>query len=78
MLLTLVVGGVFLFFFGIMPMFVIYGLVIFGLLACFGCFHYLLWGRSMSREVAAEREEEEGAGEPDERFTDGPHGPSRF
>ena len=55
MLLTLVAGGFFVFFVGIMGMFIIHALVIFALLACFGCFHYFLWGRSMSQDVRPAR-----------------------
>jgi hypothetical protein len=78
MLLTLVVGGAMLFFVGIMGMFVVHALVIFTLIAAFGCFHYFLWGRSMSEQVAQEREEEQAILEIDERFTDGPHRPTRY
>jgi hypothetical protein len=54
--LTLFVGGVLLFFldmisFGIFT----YALVVAGFIFLVGCFHYLLWGRAMSEEVAAER-----------------------
>jgi hypothetical protein len=46
--LTVVTGGYF-----------IYVLAAAAGIAVFGCVHYLLWGRSMTREVAGEREEEE-------------------
>jgi threonine/homoserine/homoserine lactone efflux protein len=38
---------------------VIGAVVVVFMIAGFGCLHYLLWGRSLSQEVAGEREEEE-------------------
>jgi len=43
--------------------------------------HYLLWGRSMSNAVAAEREEEaedEAEADGEDWPLDGPHGPRRY
>lgn len=77
-LLMLVFGGMFVVAVGIMGMFVIHAVVVFGLLFAFGLAHWLLWGRALSNEVAAEREVEETTAPPDDRFTDGPHGPTRY
>jgi len=77
-LLTVVFGGMFIFAIGILGMFVIHAIVVFGLLFAFGLCHWLLWGRALTTEVAAEREVEETTAPPDDRFTDGPHGPTRY
>jgi hypothetical protein len=55
--LTLIVGGLLIFFldlisFGIFT----YALAVGAGVFLLGCFHYLLWGRSMTEQVAAERE----------------------
>jgi hypothetical protein len=57
-------------------MFIVHAVVIFILIAGFGCFHYLLWGRSMSQQVAAEREEHEALLKED-WSEDGPHRPEQ-
>lgn len=71
LLCTLVVGGGLVFMIGLMGMFVIHAITVMAVVVAFGMFHYLLWGRSLSREVEGEREEEEGfkaldSGPPDE------------
>jgi hypothetical protein len=72
LLCTLVVAGGTVFMVGLMGMFVIHAITVMAVVVCFGMFHYLVWGRSLSRQVEAEREEEEGfrplddAGPPDD------------
>lgn len=78
LLLTLVGAGILLFFVGIMGMFALQALGVVGVLALFGGAHYLLWGRSLSQEVAAEREADEPVVDDDGSPPDGPHGPRRF
>jgi Flp pilus assembly protein TadB len=77
LLLTLVAAGVFLFMVAIMGMFVIHALIVFTLISGFGLFHYLLWGRAMSQDVAAEREQQALA-DGEDWPEDGPHRPPRF
>src|SRR5262245_37959596 len=53
-------------------------LVVAGGIGVLGAMHYLLWGRSFSREVKAEREELEGNEEPEEWSYDAPIEPRRY
>jgi len=39
--------------------FFLYVVLVAGGMACYGLFHYLLWGKMLSQEVAGEREEEQ-------------------
>lgn len=78
LLLTLVAAGFLLFFISIMGMFALHALGVVGVLVFFGGMHYLLWGRSLSNEVAAEREEDEPPLDEDGSPLDGPHGPRRY
>ena len=56
----LTVGGGLVLMVGLMGMFVIHALTVMAMLVGIGFFHYFMWGRSLSQEVAGEREEEEG------------------
>ena len=78
LLLTLVAAGFLLFFISIVGMFALHALGVVGVLVFFGGMHYLLWGRSLSSEVAAEREEDEPPLDEDGSPLDGPHGPRRY
>jgi hypothetical protein len=80
MLATMAIVGAFAFLVVIMGVFVFHALGIFALLACFGFAHWLLWGRSMSQEVSAEREQEEDQITEEYGYwpDDGPHGPRRY
>jgi len=77
-------GGIFVFCLGLMGPFALQALVVVGIVFGIGLCHYLLWGRSMEREVEAERaasaaaEEEDVPPETNGWPTDGPHGPRRF
>ncbi len=55
---TLAIAGFFVFFVGIMGVFVLHALVVFVVLVAFGFGHWLLWGRAMTNETAPEREEQ--------------------
>jgi hypothetical protein len=56
--LVLFLGGILVFFLDLISMGIFtYALGVGGLVFALGCFHYLLWGRAMSEEVAAERRE---------------------
>ena len=48
--------------------FLIYILLVVAACAAVGVFHYLLWGRSLSEEVAGEREEMEGREQGEEEW----------
>lgn len=74
LLLSLVAAGFLLFFVSIMG----HALFIMGTLAFFGLFHYVVWGRSMSREVATEQEDETAPTDADGWPPDGPHRPRDF
>lgn len=78
LLLTLLASAFLLFFVSIMGMFALHALGVVGVLVLFGGMHYLLWGRSLSQEVAAEREEDEPPVAEDGGPLDGPHGPRRY
>ncbi len=55
--LATLVGGMFLFFLYLITLGIVGNVLGIGVLICaVGILHYLLWGRSMSAEVAAERE----------------------
>jgi hypothetical protein len=55
--LALFVAGVIVFFLDLISMGIFtYALAVAGGVVLLGCFHYLAWGRSMSEQVAAERE----------------------
>ena len=55
--LTLLFGGVIVFFLDIISFGIFsYAGMVAGAIVVLGCLHYLLWGRAMSEEVAAERE----------------------
>ncbi len=63
---------------------IIMGPFFFGLLgviaaiAVLGCVHYFLWGRSMDRQVAGEREEQKLQADVEEYPLDEPHWPRRL
>jgi hypothetical protein len=81
LLSTLAVAGFFVFFVGIMGVFVLHAMVVFAIVVAFGFGHWLLWGRAMTTETALEREEQEeqeSAQETGYWPDDGPHGPRRF
>lgn len=79
LLATMAIAGAFAFLVVLMGAFVLHAIGIFAVLALFGCAHWLLWGRSMSHEVAAEREQEEELLTEEYGYwpEDGPHGPRR-
>ena len=55
--LAVIVGGIILFFLYVVSLGVVGNVLMgAGLIAIVGALHYLLWGRSLSEEVAAERE----------------------
>lgn len=54
---TLAVAGFFVFFVGIMGVFVLHALIVFIVMVAFGFGHWLLWGRAMTSETAHERAE---------------------
>jgi hypothetical protein len=78
LLIMLVLGGFVVFFVGIMGVFILHAIMIVGVMALFGTFHYLVWGRSLSQEVAPEQEEAEPPLDADGWPLDGPHGPTRY
>lgn len=78
MLLTLGAAGFLVVLVGIMGVFILHAVLILGVLCLFGCFHYFLWGRALSEQVAPEREEEVVPTDADGYPLDGPHGPHRF
>jgi hypothetical protein len=81
LLSTLAIAGFFVFFVGIMGVFVLHALGVFAVLVAFGFGHWLLWGRAMTSEMALEREvqqEEEATQQTGYWPDDGPHGPRRF
>jgi hypothetical protein len=57
LMLSLFVGGILLFFLDLVSMGVFtYALGVGGAIFLLGCFHYLLWGRAMTEQVAEERQ----------------------
>jgi len=75
LLLTLFGAGCFVFCMGLFGHLFIEALLVVGVIGGVGMCHYLLWGRSLSAEVEAEREPEDndepwapGDGPPDERI----------
>jgi hypothetical protein len=62
--LAVFLAGLFLMFFLVLLIFLTNGLFLYvlllaGAIAAVALFHYVLWGRSLSQEVAGEREEEQ-------------------
>ncbi len=83
LMLTAFGAGVLLYAAMLMGPFVFAALGIAAVIGGVGACHYLLWGRSMDREVEPERSEaapegEEVAPETNGWPTDGPHGTRRF
>ena len=73
LLCTLVLAGGLVFMIGLMGMFVIHAITVMLALVAFGAFHYLLWGRSLSRQLENEHEESTDSapppdGPPDDAF----------
>jgi hypothetical protein len=58
-LLGLVALAVLVFLIGILGTMVFEAVLLIGIIAFFGAFHYIVWGHSLSRQVALERKEEE-------------------
>jgi hypothetical protein len=79
LMLTLVAGAGLVFCIGLMGAFVIEALTLMTLIGGVGLCHYLLWGRSLSQEVEAEREEADTTEDEEDRWPlDGPRQPRRF
>jgi hypothetical protein len=58
-LLGLVALAVIVFLIGILGTLVFEALLLVGIIAFFGAFHYVVWGHSLSRQVETERREQE-------------------
>lgn len=82
LLLGLLVAGFLLVCVGFLGQFAFAALAVLAMVSGIGLCHYLLWGKSLSQEVEAERGREIAEDEitPDSNGwpTDGPRGPRRF